>query len=75
MKSKLTIGDTVWTNVQMYFVEASNPVTGAEIETRFHRGQNLTVVAVNEKENTIDVQLADGFVATIDRDNVNGVDD
>lgn len=58
-------GDSVRTVNQMYFVEATNPQTGETIETRFPRGHRLTVVGVNPQDDTIDVQLPDGFVATL----------
>jgi hypothetical protein len=59
------VGDRVQTKNQMFFVEASNPDTGEEIETMFPRGHSLKVIAVDEREDTVTVQLPDGFEAVL----------
>lgn len=62
------VGDTVWTRKMMFFVDATHPATGNEIETCFPRRHALKVVGVGE--DTVDVELADGFVATLDNADV-----
>ena len=68
--SAIAVGDSVFTLEQMYFVEAIHPKTGDEIETRLPRRHCLTVCGVDTTEGTIDVQLPDGYVATLSRDSV-----
>ena len=50
----------------MFFVDATHPETGEEIEVQFPRWHRLTVIGVNAADDTVDVQLPDGFVATMD---------
>jgi hypothetical protein len=62
----IKVGDTVRTENMMFFVDATHPQTGEEIEVQFPRWHRLKVIGVNLAENTIDVALPKGFVATLD---------
>ena len=66
----LMVGDAVVTKVQLHFLEARNPETGETIETKLPRRHHLKVCGVDEKEGTVDVNLPDGFIATIPREDV-----
>lgn len=65
---EINIGDSVRTKSVMFFVDAHNPITGEWIEVQFPRWHRLTVVAVchDKDEETVQVQLPNGFVATLD---------
>lgn len=64
--TNIQIGDSVRTVNQMYFVEATNPETNDTIETRLPKWHRLAVCDINSQNNTINVQLPNGYVATLD---------
>lgn len=66
----IEIGDSVRTTKQLYFVDATNPETGEAIETYFHKWDRLIVCGIDHVEGTVDVQLPEGFVATLDMEYV-----
>jgi hypothetical protein len=70
MAQDINTGDSVRTTKQLYLVEASHPETGDEIETMFPRWHRLTVCGTNAQEETVDVELPDGYVATLSQDDV-----
>lgn len=63
-------GDSVRTKNMMFFVEATNPETGAEIETQFPRWHRLQVLSVNKAEREVTVSLPDGFESVLGFDDV-----
>lgn len=67
---KIEVGSTVRTKYTLLFVDATHPETGQEIETMLPRWHRLKVIAVDVENCTVDVQLPDGFVATLDTGNV-----
>lgn len=61
-------GDTVTVNKQIYFLPASNPETGDEIEVRLGRMTHFVVKSVNADGVTI--SLPGGYEAELDFDEV-----
>ena len=59
------VGETVRTVNMMFFVEATHPETGHEIEVQFPRWHRLKVLAVNTKEKTVALELPKGYVCTL----------
>lgn len=68
--SEIAINDLVRTKNLMLFVEAKNPTSGEEIETIFPKWYRLNVCDVHHQENTVDVELPDGYIATLSMDDV-----
>lgn len=65
MTHNILPGDTVWTKVQFYFLEATHPKSGDTIEVRLPRRHQLTVSSVNDAGDIISVHLPNGYIAKI----------
>lgn len=68
MSQNIQVGDSVRTTKQLYFYEAIHPKTGNVIEFFLPRWHRLTVTAIDTKNDTINVQLPDGYIAELPGD-------
>lgn len=59
------VGDKLQTLNMMFFVDAFNPATGEDYETKFERHEILTVCDVSPEENIIHIDLGDGCYAIL----------
>ena len=64
------IGDSVRTKTTMFFVEATHPEYGEAIEVRLPKWHRFIVCGVFDDTRMVEIQLPDGYVATLSYDDV-----
>lgn len=66
----IEIGDTVWTNKILFFVDGHNPETGDTIELMFDSMATMTVVGKME-DGSYECKTKAGMIAYIHEDHLN----